>query len=162
MFIMLILVACLNMPTYLPNHTHFYIEILTKVRDRIIPFLCKVIFSHFSNTQKGYFTKIASQMPKLHSLQATGKHQEIIVTLGSQNIKSVAMAIVLERLKPKVNKLQILSGQNYAEDFMKIHAQVQAKKKFKSLRHQKLKSVAMATVVVRQQAKGKKLQILLG
>ena len=53
--------------------------------------------------------KIASQMPKPHSLQASGKHKEI-VTLGSQNIKSVANAIVVERLKPKVNKLLILSG----------------------------------------------------
>ena len=46
--------------------------------------------------------KIASQMPKPHSLQASGKHYEI-VTLGSQNIKSVAMVIVVRRLKPNVN-----------------------------------------------------------
>ena len=46
--------------------------------------------------------KIASQMLKPHSLQASGKHHEI-VTLGSQNIKSVAMAIVVRRLKTKVN-----------------------------------------------------------
>ena len=40
--------------------------------------------------------KIASQMPQLHSLQASEKYHEI-VTLGFQNIKSVAMAIVARR-----------------------------------------------------------------
>ena len=48
--------------------------------------------------------KIALQMPKPHSLLASGKHHEI-VTLGSQNIKSVAKEIVVRKLKPKVNQL---------------------------------------------------------
>ena len=43
-------------------------------------------------------------MPKPHSLQASGKHHEI-VPLGSQNIESIAMVIVVRRLKLKVNKL---------------------------------------------------------
>ena len=59
--------------------------------------------SVFENQTKAE-PKIASQMPKPHSLQASGKRHEI-VTLGSQNIKSVAMAIVVRRLKLKVNKL---------------------------------------------------------
>ena len=43
-------------------------------------------------------------MPKPHSLQASKKHREI-VPLGSQNIESVVMAIVVRRMKLKVNKL---------------------------------------------------------
>ena len=56
------------------------------------------------NNSGGKNVKIASQMPKPHSLQALQKHHEI-VPLGSQNIKSVAMAILVRRLKLKVNKL---------------------------------------------------------
>ena len=58
----------------------------------------------FTAQQWATSLKIASQMPKPHSLQALQKHHEI-VPLGSQNIKSVAMAILLRRLKLKVNKL---------------------------------------------------------
>ena len=47
---------------------------------------------------------MASHRPKPHSLQALGKHHEI-VTLGSENIESVAMATVVRRMKPKGNKL---------------------------------------------------------
>ena len=44
--------------------------------------------------------KMALQMPQPHRLQASEKHHEVLVVtliLGSQNIKSVAMAIVARR-----------------------------------------------------------------
>ena len=41
--------------------------------------------------------KIASQMPKPHSLQASQKHHEIVINNKSQNIKSFAKVTVVRR-----------------------------------------------------------------
>ena len=62
----------------------------------------RIFKDNSQSTPISKYQKIASQMPKLHSLQASGKHNEI-VTLGHK-ILSVAMLIVVGRLKPKVNE----------------------------------------------------------